>query len=166
MRYIKLNSWSMIMHLKFCFLFLDLAELWYFIKEYVAAFEPVYIATKSMQAKHTSLNDFYLTWMKTVMQIRRIQDNRFVEPLTEALKQRLLILKKNIVFKAALLIDPRFNYLNSRFFSPEEKDEIRVSITLWVSTHFSFMYIYIYAYIYQHIVKDNYNYENSIYVYF
>uniref|UniRef100_A0A182NT07 HAT C-terminal dimerisation domain-containing protein n=1 Tax=Anopheles dirus TaxID=7168 RepID=A0A182NT07_9DIPT len=39
--------------------------------------------------------------------------NRFVKSLTEALKQRLKTLKENIFFKAALLIDPRFNYLNS-----------------------------------------------------
>uniref|UniRef100_A0A182ICV7 HAT C-terminal dimerisation domain-containing protein n=1 Tax=Anopheles arabiensis TaxID=7173 RepID=A0A182ICV7_ANOAR len=48
---------------------LDLTEQWDFIKEYVAAFEPVYISTKAMQAKHTSLNDFYLSWMKTILKV-------------------------------------------------------------------------------------------------
>ena len=105
-------------------------EQWQFIKEYVEAFEPVYIATKKMQAVHTSLNEFYLTWMKTIMQISLIQNNRFVEALTQALKQRLKVLKENIVVKAALLIDPRINYLNSRFFGPEEKEEIRVSVSI------------------------------------
>uniref|UniRef100_A0A182HUD4 HAT C-terminal dimerisation domain-containing protein n=1 Tax=Anopheles arabiensis TaxID=7173 RepID=A0A182HUD4_ANOAR len=87
---------------------LDLTEQWDFIKEYVAAFEPVYISTKAMQAKHT-----------------KNPGNRFVEPLTKALKNRLKNLKESIVFKAALLLDPRFNYLNSKFFNQEEKEEIR-----------------------------------------
>lgn len=81
-----------------------------------------------MQAKHTSLNDFYLTWMRTVMEVSKIKGNRFVEQLTTALKQRLKQLKENMVVKAALLIDPRFNYLNSSFFTSEEKEEFRVSI--------------------------------------
>uniref|UniRef100_A0A182X8I9 Uncharacterized protein n=1 Tax=Anopheles quadriannulatus TaxID=34691 RepID=A0A182X8I9_ANOQN len=80
---------------------LDLTEQWQFIKEYIAAFEPVYIATKKMQAKHTPLNEFYLTWMTTVIKINAIQENRFTQALTQALKKRLEILKENIVFKAA-----------------------------------------------------------------
>uniref|UniRef100_A0A182P7I5 DUF659 domain-containing protein n=1 Tax=Anopheles epiroticus TaxID=199890 RepID=A0A182P7I5_9DIPT len=98
---------------------LDLMEQWQFIKEYVEAFEPVYLATKKTQAKQR--------WMKTIMHINVIQNNRFVKVLTLALKKQLKVLKQNIVFKAALLIDTRINYLNSRFFNPEEMDGIRVS---------------------------------------
>ena len=81
-----------------------------------------------MQAKHTPLNQFYLTWMTTVIKINAIQENRFTQALTQALKKRLEILKENIVFKAAMSIHPIFNYLNSKFFSSEEKEEICVSL--------------------------------------
>ena len=64
------------------------------------------------------------------MQISFIQNNRFVEALSQVLKQRLKVLKENIVVKAALLIDPKINYLNSSFFGPEEKEEIRVNVSI------------------------------------
>lgn len=61
------------------------------------------------------------------MDVSKIQSNRFVEPLTASLTQRLKQLKDNMIFKSALLIDPRFNYLNSTLFTSEEKEEVRVS---------------------------------------
>ncbi|XP_065089895.1 uncharacterized protein LOC135711083 [Ochlerotatus camptorhynchus] len=107
---------------------LDLVNQWDFVKEYIAAFEPIYIATKSMQAMHTSLCDFYLTWIKAVMQVGKITSNKFAEPLATSLTRRLKQLKDNMVFKSALLIDPRFNYLNSTILCADEKEEVRAFI--------------------------------------
>nr|XP_029721843.1 uncharacterized protein LOC115263054 [Aedes albopictus] len=104
---------------------LDLTNHWNYINEYVSAFEPVFVCTNKMQAKHVSLSDFYVHWLNAVMQVGLLQDNSIAKTLVTALTQRLEPLKSNMAFKASLLVDPRFNYLNAKTLLPEEKEQTR-----------------------------------------
>ncbi|XP_055610540.1 uncharacterized protein LOC129757363 [Uranotaenia lowii] len=104
---------------------LDLSEHRDFIHEYENALKPLYISTKEMQAKHLSLGDFYIQWLRCLMEVKQLTTNELAKSLIISLTTRLQQLKNNFAFKAALLIDPRFNYLSSAVFMPEEKESIR-----------------------------------------
>ncbi|XP_055605384.1 uncharacterized protein LOC129753579 [Uranotaenia lowii] len=104
---------------------LDLSEHWDFIHNYKNALKPLYISTKEMQAKHLSLGDFYIQWLRCLMEVKLLTTNELAKSLIISLTTRLQQLKNNVVFKAALLIDPRFNYLSSAVLTPGEKEPIR-----------------------------------------
>ncbi|XP_029730127.2 uncharacterized protein LOC115267345 [Aedes albopictus] len=105
---------------------LELGETWDFIRIYQQAFKPLYLCNKNMQARHVSLPDFYLQWLMAIMEVRKMKQNRFSEPLQEALTKRLQNLLKSRAFKIALYLDPRLNYMGSKLFSSEEKEQIQV----------------------------------------
>lgn len=79
-----------------------------------------------MQAAHVSLGDFYMQWLMATSAIRRMPSNPFTSQLTLSLTNRLDSLRSSMAFKAALYIDPRFNYLNSKIFESDEKVQIQV----------------------------------------
>lgn len=78
-----------------------------------------------MQAQHVSLSEFYVLWLRTVMEVKMVT-NQLAQALVPALTARLQPLMTNPAFKAALLIDPRFNYLNSKVMSAEDKEDTKV----------------------------------------
>ncbi|XP_053690662.1 uncharacterized protein LOC128739230 [Sabethes cyaneus] len=98
---------------------------WQFMKEYLAAFMPTYNVIMLMQNEHRPFSDFYMQWLVAIKDVRSLSNNRFSKPLVESLTKRLGALKENVVFKAALYLDPRFNYLNSAVFTIAEKIEIQ-----------------------------------------
>lgn len=105
----------------------DLTSSWEFIENFVEAFHPVYDCTISMQDKHVGLSDFYMQWINATRKVNVVQ-NHMAKLLCETLTERLENLKQNMPFRAAILLDPRFNFLNSSVFTAEEKEDIRVSI--------------------------------------
>ncbi|XP_058465011.1 uncharacterized protein LOC131438775 [Malaya genurostris] len=103
---------------------LELDDSWDFIKNYEQAFKPLYSCTVNMQAEHVSLPDFYLHWLMAIMEVSKL-NNPFSTPLTEALTNRLKNLCHSRVFKMALYLDPRLNYMGSNLFKAEEKEQIQ-----------------------------------------
>lgn len=103
----------------------DLTESWKFIEDFCAAFSPLYGTTKYMQEHHVGLSDFYLAWLDTTRKVSAV-DNELATDLKAALESRLEKLKTNMPLKAALLLDPRFNFMGSTLFTPEEKNPIKV----------------------------------------
>ena len=83
-----------------------------------------------MQSNHQSYSDFYLQWLLSIREIKALVNNRFSEPLEESLNRRITGLKQNMAFKSALYLDPRFNFLHSSVFTPEEKYNIQVKSQL------------------------------------
>lgn len=73
-----------------------------------------------------SLPDFYLAWLMTLSEIRKLQANPFSARLVESLTGRLENLKASRAFQAALYLDPRLNFLNSKLFNDDEKLTIQV----------------------------------------
>lgn len=104
-----------------------MSDQWEFVHEYKNALEPIRIATDALQNKHVSLGDFYIHWLRCMMEVKKQPTNELAVALTESLQTRLQQLKQNLAFKASLLIDPRFNYISSSVLTPEEKEETRVS---------------------------------------
>ncbi|XP_055534605.1 uncharacterized protein LOC129724041 [Wyeomyia smithii] len=105
---------------------LDLSEHRKYIKDYVAAFRPLYNCVKNMNGKHVSLADFNLRWLHTIFELSKLETtNRFVENLTAALQTRLASLKNSMAFNCALFVDPRVHYYNSTLFDAGEKDKIK-----------------------------------------
>nr|XP_029715032.1 uncharacterized protein LOC115258770 [Aedes albopictus] len=94
---------------------------WIFIEHYVQAFKPLYVCTKKLQEKHVSLPDFYLYWLKAISELSNFPSNPFAPQLIKSLTRRLEALKTSRAFQMALYLDPRFNFLNSKFFKVEEK---------------------------------------------
>lgn len=90
------------------------------------AFRPVHVCTKNMQAAHVSLPDFYIAWLMAINEVQKIQNNPFVPELVEALTSRLRNLRDSRAFKMSLFLDPRFNYLGSKVFTNDEKEQVQV----------------------------------------
>ncbi|XP_055538735.1 uncharacterized protein LOC129726108 [Wyeomyia smithii] len=103
---------------------LDLDNNWKFVNNFVQAFSPTYEATIKFQDKHVGLSDFHMLWINTIRMTKLIH-NPMAEELSKNLLKRLESLKENMPFKAAILLDPRFYYEDSRVFTPDEKEQIR-----------------------------------------
>ncbi|XP_055527548.1 uncharacterized protein LOC129720141 [Wyeomyia smithii] len=103
---------------------LDLDDNWKFVNNFVQAFCPTYEATIKFQDKHVGLSDFHMLWINTIRMTKLIH-NPMAEELSKNLLKRLESLKENVPFKAAILLDPRFYYEDSRVFTPDEKEQIR-----------------------------------------
>ncbi|XP_055527414.1 uncharacterized protein LOC129720028 [Wyeomyia smithii] len=108
---------------------LDLSKYWDYIRDYRNALHPIYVCTKEMQAKHMPLSEFYVRWLQCMMEVDQQPTNELAESLAASLNVRLQQLQQNLPFKAAVLIDPRLNYLSSSVLSPEEKQEARKFLT-------------------------------------
>ncbi|XP_058833273.1 uncharacterized protein LOC131691089 [Topomyia yanbarensis] len=105
------------------------SEDWLFMKNFVAAFTPVYKLTKQLQNHHVALNDFYIQWLNIMRTIENEIHNPFCEPLLQAIKNRLAKMKENMAFKASLFLDPRFNFSGSTLFpSVEERNAVQVNL--------------------------------------
>uniref|UniRef100_A0A182PWP2 Uncharacterized protein n=1 Tax=Anopheles epiroticus TaxID=199890 RepID=A0A182PWP2_9DIPT len=91
-------------------------ESWNTLKEYEEAFRPFYIATKLMQTQHQPFSEFYMQWLNGIRELSKLKNNRFVSLLSNGLMHRLKLLKENQLFRAALYLDPRFNFLDSKEF--------------------------------------------------
>ncbi|XP_053687850.1 uncharacterized protein LOC128737271 [Sabethes cyaneus] len=105
---------------------LDLSGHWDYIKDYVAAFTPVYNCVKNMQGKHVSLADFNLRWIHTIFEVGKLgSTNRFALDLSASLNRRLASLKNSMAYNCALFVDPRVHYYKSTLFDAQEKDKIK-----------------------------------------
>ena len=62
-------------------------ETWKFIEEYTKAFEPIFYAMKDFQRSDDTMTDFFLRWVRMVMNLEKIADglNNFKTKLLEAL---------------------------------------------------------------------------------
>lgn len=105
----------------------DLTEHWGFIMEYERAFRPCYVCTNKLQGDGVGLSDFYMEWLLAIASLEKMSGNRFSEKLAATLRSRLELLKENRAFKMALYLDPRFNFVGSTIFKPDEKEEIQVN---------------------------------------
>ena len=85
-------------------------ETWKFIEEYTKAFEPIFYSMKDFQRSDYTMLDFFLRWMRMVMNLEKIADglNNFTSKLLEALNLRSQNFFECDAFIAALLLDPRF----------------------------------------------------------
>lgn len=99
------------------------------MKDYYDATKPLYECTIKMQSAHYPLSQFYLDWLIAIKQVKTLKDNAFSKVLEASLNNRLEKLCENLVFKAALYLDPRINFLGSNVFSDAaEKEEIQVGM--------------------------------------
>lgn len=82
-----------------------------------------------MQESHVGLSEFYKQWLMALAEIQKLKDNPFIAPLNESLMTRLSSLRGSRAFSMALYLDPRFNFLGSTLFTPNEKCDIQVFLT-------------------------------------
>lgn len=105
---------------------LDLsASVWQFMRDHEAAFLPLRKMLKQMQHGHQPFSEFYMQWLIVIKDLRRLSQNRFSKPVTDSLTAHLASFKQDMVFNAALYLDPRYNYFKSAVFTPELKEEIQ-----------------------------------------
>ncbi|XP_001844815.2 uncharacterized protein LOC6034511 isoform X1 [Culex quinquefasciatus] len=106
--------------------FTDLkSSVWQFMRDHEAAFLPLYKMIKQMQQRHQPFSEFYMQWLIAIKDLRRLTANRFSKSVTDSLTTFLNSFKQNMVFNAALYLDPRFNYFKSAVFTPELKEEVQ-----------------------------------------
>lgn len=112
---------------------LDLkSTVWQFMRDHEAAFLPLHKMVKQMQQAHQPFSEFYMQWLIAIKDLRRLTLNRFSKPVTDSLTMLLGSFKQNMVFNAALYLDPRFNYFKSAVFTPELKEEVQTYIiSVW-----------------------------------
>ncbi|XP_065079200.1 uncharacterized protein LOC135702131 [Ochlerotatus camptorhynchus] len=99
---------------------------WTYMKNYLSAFKPVYKLTKNLQNKHVPLSEFYIQWLQATLMVESETDNPLSIALAQALQNRLKKLLENMAFKAAVYLDPRFNFPGSTVFgAAAEKEAIQ-----------------------------------------
>lgn len=98
-------------------------ETWSFIEEYRAAFEPLYAATKTFQRENFVYGDAFKAFKKCQYEMRTKvhEQNRFSTRIVDALDVRMKEMFNNRAFKAALIFDQRWCFVDSPFFSKEDK---------------------------------------------
>lgn len=104
-------------------------ELWDFIDELNVSFQPVHVFTMELQTKAFSIGDFIISWIKLKMNLTDIQ-SAMAKQILDIMEKRQVKLVENVVVKAALYIDPRFNFAksNSPYLSEQGKNEAEVSM--------------------------------------
>lgn len=105
-------------------------ETWSFMKEYREAFEPLFSATKAFQQENFTFGDAFKAFKKCQfdMKMKVNGQNRFATPIVDALNSRMKEMFNNRAFKAALIFDQRWCFVDSPFFSKEDKLSAIVSI--------------------------------------
>ena len=65
-------------------------ETWKFIEDYTKAFEPIFYAMKDFQRSDYTTSDFFLRWVRMVMNLKKIADglNNFTSKVLKALNLR------------------------------------------------------------------------------
>lgn len=102
---------------------------WNFIAEFIEAFQPLSECTKKFQSEQYIIGDFYRDWLCCEIELEElIEKNAYAPMLSEALKQRKESLLSDDIFISAIYLDPRFNFLNSPFFTEDEKRTAVVSL--------------------------------------
>ncbi|XP_062537375.1 uncharacterized protein LOC134205795 isoform X3 [Armigeres subalbatus] len=103
---------------------------WRAVANILDAFRPVYILVERLaDTKNHIFSEFYMQWLMVIRELRRNQqlstENRFLKPLVESMTRRVAELRQNMAFKAGMLLDPRFNYIESVVFSGQQRDEMK-----------------------------------------
>lgn len=107
---------------------LDVAEdIWKFMVEFVDIFRPIKMTTLQLQNKQMLLGDFYKLWLKLKIELGN-KSSPYKHSLLKIIEVREKNLLENSTFLAALLLDPRFNFLLTR----EKKAEARIHLkSVW-----------------------------------
>lgn len=104
---------------------------WDFMKSFKEAFGVIEIATRKLQENSLTFGDFYKVWIELNFQLHDlIENNIFSSHLISKMKEREQKLFENDQFLAAIYLDQRFNFLNSTYFNPEQKNRAIVCLML------------------------------------
>lgn len=100
-----------------------------FAKMYSEAFKPITVLLKNLQKPQLTVGDmFNYYWIETRRALNSIaKENRVAAALLVALKERKDKLFENNAFVAGLFMDPRFNFLNTPYFTTAQKQQAIVS---------------------------------------
>ncbi|XP_065093091.1 uncharacterized protein LOC135713785 [Ochlerotatus camptorhynchus] len=98
------------------------ADDWTYIEEFTAAFEPLFVLTKALQANDLILGDVFKLLKICQLKLSKIPAaNRFSESLKQALQGRAIRMMDNDAFRAALLFDQRWCFIDSPYVSMDER---------------------------------------------
>lgn len=105
-------------------------ELFNFGKMFCTGFEPVQKLMKNLQQQQLTAGDFFkYYWVVARNELKILeQSNDLAKSLLSALEARKLHLFGNHAFKAALYLDPRFNFKTAIYLTPEDKKDAVVSL--------------------------------------
>lgn len=105
------------------------------IREMRILFKIISDSTNSLQNEHLTMGDLYKIWLELEIDVEELSlNNETVSYMKVAIVESMNIRKENLftneLFLSCLYLDPRFNYLNSRFLTDENKFKARVSVVL------------------------------------
>ncbi|KAL9693198.1 hypothetical protein quinque_012483 [Culex quinquefasciatus] len=106
---------------------LDLTKHTPFINQFIEAFEPMFQLTNRLQKDHVPLTDFYSLWLVCQGHQHRIAStgNVLAKKLLAAMETRISKLKATSLFKACLLLDPRYNFKGANRLTGTDKTEAK-----------------------------------------
>lgn len=111
---------------------LDLSHHWEFLQEYRDAFQPLYEASLESQKAECSISQFHLEWLTAYGKVKALKTNRFRKDILLAMDRRQKVLMSNNAYRAALFMDPRFQFNGSELFERKEKSEVvNYLVQLW-----------------------------------
>lgn len=84
---------------------------WDWVQEYVAALEPVWVATIKLQEEQLPLCDLFKIWMELKLNFRESGCGSIKQILFHSLLNRESLLLSNVTLLSAVYLDPRLNVL-------------------------------------------------------
>lgn len=102
---------------------------WSFITKFLTAFKPLSSSTVKAQSENYILGDFYRDWLCTKVDVEEesLRGNIYSKKILVSMNSREKKIMENVSFKAALYMDPRFNFHETPFLSLEEKNAAMVN---------------------------------------
>lgn len=95
---------------------------WAYIAEYTEAFEPLYALTKAVQSGEMILGDLFKLLKICQLKLGKVTaGNRFLEDVKAALERRSKVMMDNDAFRAAMLFDQRWCFIDSPYMPTEDK---------------------------------------------
>ncbi|XP_065085818.1 uncharacterized protein LOC135707833 [Ochlerotatus camptorhynchus] len=95
---------------------------WDYVIEFSCAFEHVYGLTKNLQSDDLILGDVYKFVKMCQLKLKQVPPgNRFSEKIVHALTTRATVMMDNNAFRAALLFDQRWCFIDSPYVTTDDK---------------------------------------------
>lgn len=91
--------------------------------------KPLAVATTKLQSEQLTLGDLFIIWEEIKLELDFVA-NSHQNDFREAILKSMAIREKKVVandsFLAAIYLDPRFNYINSRMLSKSQMHSAKV----------------------------------------
>uniref|UniRef100_A0A1I8NRQ7 Uncharacterized protein n=1 Tax=Stomoxys calcitrans TaxID=35570 RepID=A0A1I8NRQ7_STOCA len=98
------------------------------LDSFLQTHEPLHVWSQQQHSEQYIVGDFYRDWLVCEAKLKQWPHNEYAMHLLEAMLELKQTMLDNEAFNAALYFDPRFNHLDTPYFSEERKKQAVVRL--------------------------------------